>query len=148
MLTVAMAGFYFGGANRPDYPVATVRDLRHRFPAAHEEACSARYYEAARTGALDKLAPPAPKRTEPAPNAGINRAADIYARRASEREARTASSWDDVAVQVNRRLGVKAPEPVAERVSETAAWDQVIETVNRRYFNSVVSNRGQPSGGD
>jgi hypothetical protein len=133
MLTVAMAAYSFGGANYPaawNYPAATMRELRDRFPAAHEEACSAKYYEAARDRTLDKLAPPAAKRTEPAPAA-----------------TSPASSRDDIAL--NRRLGLtgKAPEPVAEPVSETAAWDDVIAMVNQRYFNSVASNRGRTSGG-
>lgn len=134
MLTVAMAAYAFGGVNYPaawNYPTATMRELRDRFPAAHEEACSAKYYEAARNGTLDKLAPPAAKRTEPASGAKDSRP--------------SASSRDDITL--NRRLGLtgKTPEPAAEPASATTEWDEVIAMVNKRYFNTVAKNRGYPS---
>jgi hypothetical protein len=137
MLTVAMAAYAFGGVNYPaawNYPTATMRELRDRFPAAHEEACSAKYYEAARNGTLDKLAPPAAKRTEPAPGAKDSRS--------------LTSSWDEITL--NRRLGQKAaaPEPEPGPASATSAWDEVIAMVNERYFKTVATNRGYPLPGN
>jgi hypothetical protein len=132
MLTQAMAAFGFAGA---DYPVAMMRELRNRFPQAHAEACSDKYYEAARLGTLDKLfAKPVEHRAAPAP---------------SEKAAPVTSTWDDILL--SRRLGLRGdgadedgPDPTLASKKESM-WDEVIANVNQRYFNSVAANRGHPS---
>jgi hypothetical protein len=107
----AMAAHCFAVA---DYPAAKMRELRDRFPAAYAEACSDRYFEAARYGTLDKLLATSTNSS----NAGADsRPSAIYARRAAEREARTTAVWDEAIANANRRLGVENDPGKPRRVS-------------------------------